>query len=659
MAKMSSLKESWLLSVIKIAAVIFRALPFRVSLWIARGVGTVGYYVSVKKRRVVYGNLKTVFAPCKSPVEIRAITKKVFVNYCQSFVEILCLPKMQRLGFEHFVGLENREIALRALSKGKGLILLAVHTGNWELASALSSSIGHAYNMVANQHSKTPRIDALLNKYRAVSGGKVIPTNGLTIRNIIRALRNNEIVTLVLDQGGSDGVVVKFMGKTASLSSGAIRLGIKYGVPVCPVWMKRVGVAKQVLTYFEPLDLSAYKDTAKDNLEAMDRAATIFGQKIQEYPDEYMWFYRVFKYSDESHVVILDDGKAGHLRQSQATAQLLRSVLNQRGKRVVEQTIRVAFQSSSKQKWFSVLAFLSQAFGFLCREELLAFFLTPTSYQELIKVRPDFVIACGSMVGSVNFFIKRCYNTKAICLLKPGPIAWKYFDLVIAPEHDRPSVFKTKFALTKAALNLVTPEYLKNQSALLLNRYSHLKNSVRMKIGVLLGGNTRGVVYNENQIRLLLRQIKEAASHFNADILITTSRRTPAAVDAVVSKEMRSFERCVLCIIANDYNVPEAVGGILALSDLLIVSGDSISMVSEAVTSGKRTIVFRPSGHFDQQRPGRKYDRFVLGLNAGGYLLACTVKDLSMTIHNMMTNKFAFKSLADQPTVRQAVEEIV
>ena len=109
MAKMSSSNESYLLSVIKIAAAVFRALPFALSLWIARAVGWFGYYLLPKKREVVYANLRTVFAGRKTPQEIHRITKNIFSNFAQSFVELLCLPKIKRLDFKRFVKLQGRE----------------------------------------------------------------------------------------------------------------------------------------------------------------------------------------------------------------------------------------------------------------------------------------------------------------------------------------------------------------------------------------------------------------------------------------------------------------------------------------------------------------------------------------------------------------------
>src|SRR5208283_2731741 len=98
--------------------------------------------------------------------------------------------------------------------------------------------------------------------------------------------------------------------------------------------------------------------------------------------------------------------------------------------------------------------------------------------------------------------------------------------------------------------------------------------------------------FDDIQIRQLIGQIKEAAWHYNADILLTTSRRTPGTIEQIIFRELKNFERCSLCIIANQRNIAEAIGGILGLSDLVIVSGESISMVSEALSSGKPTIVF-------------------------------------------------------------------
>lgn len=660
MKKMSSLSESLLLLAVKAVGVFFQALPFGAAMGLAGAIGTAGYYISPKKRRVMYTNLRTTFAGQKSSRELRQMSKEVFVNLTKSFVELMYLPKMKRLGFERFVTVQGQENIDQAMARGKGAIFLALHIGNWELGSVTCSTRGYPYNIVANAHSKTPRLDGLLNKYRTIFGAKVIEP-GTATRDIIRALHNNEIVCLVLDQGGKEGTPAPFLGKNASMSTGALRLAMKYGTPICPVRIVRDKSGHHIAYFYPALDMAKDKPTDKDLQEALQKVVGIMEPFVYEHPQEYMWFYKIFKYTTETEVLILNDGRTGHLRQSQTVAEILKSVAAQKNKTVREKTIDIVFKSPKAARVFSVYAFLTQSFNFLRKEDVLRMFLTEESYNALLSVRPDFIISCGSGPGGVSYFLSRCYIAKTICLLKAGLVSWEQFDVVILPQHDRPTVAlrKPRLVLTKAALNLICPEYLKTQSSALLNHYSHLKKNVRTKIGVFLGGDAKGVVFSEVQARSVLRQIKEAALHFNADILLTTSRRTSPEVDAVVAKEMRNFERCALCVIANEFNMPEVVGGIAALSDFLIVSGESISMVSEAVCSGKRTIVFPPAGAYHPHLPANKYDRFVLNLNEEGFLLACSIKDLSSTIADLMRNKFSFKPLSDRLAVRPALEEIL
>jgi mitochondrial fission protein ELM1 len=146
--------------------------------------------------------------------------------------------------------------------------------------------------------------------------------------------------------------------------------------------------------------------------------------------------------------------------------------------------------------------------------------------------------------------------------------------------------------------------------------------------------------------------------HYNADILLTTSRRTPPGVEQIILKELKNFERCGLCIIANQRNIPEAVGGILGLSDLVIVSGESISMVSEALSSGKNTIVFSPGEPYGD-KPRDKYEDFVLKLNDQGYLMITSVKDLSAKIAQLLSRKINLKTLDDKNNIQNGLEAIV
>jgi KDO2-lipid IV(A) lauroyltransferase len=655
---MNSFKKSILFAAVKTAAFLFMLLPMGVSLWLGRCLGWTGYHFLSKKRKVVYANLKEVFASERTPSQLQILTKDVFINFVQTVVELLCLPKITRLGLDKFVDLQGKENIDHALQRGKGVIFLALHSGSWELASVVGGVTKGPYHVVANDQSKLPQLDKMLNEYRTIAGAHVI-TSGAAAKDIIRAMHNNEIVSLALDQGGRTGLVVPFLGKTASMSTGAIRLALKYGCAVCPVWIQRSRNGKHSLRVYPALALTETGDIQKDIRINVSKAAHLFEGLIREHPAEYNWFYKVFKYSDRSRIVILDDGRTGHLRQSQAVGRCLREVLKKKGKSVEENIVSLHWRRSWAGSLFSFYVFPAQYLNFLKTEVCLKHFLTNASFGDLMKLKADYVISCGSKAAGVNFILSQNHLAKSICILTPGLISQERFNVMVLPEHDKPKIFRRAHLIKpKVAPNLINAEYLKEQREGLLKHYSHLKGNVRTKFGVLIGGDTNGVKFDETQIRELIGQIKEAAVHYNADILLTTSRRTPAVIEQAIVKELKDFERCGLCIIANQRNIAEAVGGILDLSDLVIVSGESISMVSEALSSGRRTIVFSPRGPY-RDKPRDKYEDFVLKLNDQGYLLLTSVNDMRVKIAQLLSRKITLNTFDDQGIIKSGLEAIV
>ena len=73
--------------------------------------------------------------------------------------------------------------------------------------------------------------------------------------------------------------------------------------------------------------------------------------------------------------------------------------------------------------------------------------------------------------------------------------------------------------------------------------------------------------------------------------MITTSRRTSANVERFLKSHLAGQPACRLLVIANEDNPSYAAGGMMGLADLLIVTEDSLAMISEAVGTGKRVIV--------------------------------------------------------------------
>lgn len=657
---MKSFSESLIYHSVRLFGVCMRCLPPAIAFGIGRFVGTGAYYFDLRHKTVACANLRKAFAGSKSSAEIAAITKKLFQNYGQNFIDLFRMPLITPQNFDRWVTVEGKENVEECLKDGKGAIVLAMHFGSWELASLSCVMMGLPYKVIVKAQTKYSRLDELLNWYRSC-GGFVILSRGMGTRDFVRSLKNNEVIGMVVDQGGRDGVLAPFFGRSASMSVGAIRMGLKWGVPICLSIIHREKDSRHRMIIRKRLELVTTGDMERDIQSNLAKVAKIMEEYIGQYPSEYMWFYKIWKYSDEANIAILDDGRMGHLRQSQAVAAALQKALTERRIKSKVAVVPIAFRSKPLSRFFSVLVCIVHPFFYQGRLGFLKKFLTEESYDRVMKITTDFIVSCGSAVAGVNHLLSGDHNAKSIVVLKPGILNYRRFDLVILPQHETPAGESkdVHVAITKAAPNLVTTEYQEEQKEQLLKQYSHLKGNLRLKIGLFIGGDSKNILLTEQQIKTLIHQITEAAREINADILATTSRRTPPAIEQMLQKRLRTNAHCPLLIVAGRDEVPSAVGGILGLADINVVSGDSISMISEAASSGKDTIVFTPEMKERSSKGTNKHEQFIERMNAQGFILSTDVKDIGHAIYNVAKNKIRTRKLDDNQTILEAVRKVI
>ena len=139
----------------------------------------------------------------------------------------------------------------------------------------------------------------------------------------------------------------------------------------------------------------------------------------------------------------------------------------------------------------------------------------------------------------------------------------------------------------------------------------------------------------------------------DAELLITTSRRTSSVAECLLKEEFLNYHRCKLLIIANEKNIPEAVGGILALSKIIITSPESISMISEAVNSRKYVLVF------NSPNLSKKHRRFLNYFAKNKYIYLVDAYNLAKKIEEIWSNRPKIHTLGDNLKVCEAIKKIL
>ncbi|MDD4940929.1 MAG: ELM1/GtrOC1 family putative glycosyltransferase [Candidatus Omnitrophica bacterium] len=606
---------------LKTAGPVLRSLHPRAAFWIGRRLGEIVYTFDVRHRVRAYANLRAAFGDTRAPQELAGLTLQYYRSFGQNIVEIFLIPVIDREYARKYVSIDGLEHVAEAFRRGKGVFFVSVHEGSWELSSILAQQLNIPFSLFVREQ-KMPRLNGLLNTYRRAKGCRIIRREDQA-RELIRLIRANESCGMSIDQGGRTGVGVRFFGKDASMAPGAVRLALKYDAALVPVFSSRTSGPCIKLTIEPPVKLKRTGDDEEDIRTNLQDLAGLFEGHLRRQPQEYLWHYRIWKYSRSRDILVLSDGKTGHVRQAQALARIVSGYLKEKG---IETRIREV-SVGVKHHAFRALLAVSGIFTnrITCQGCLscLRRTLTAGSYRGLAAVRCDIIISCGSSLAVLNRIMAIENQAKSFVIMKPGRLPLRFFDLAVIARHDRPPTARN-VVVTQGALNLIDSGYLAEQGQRLREHIGTSSLSAPV-IGMLLGGDAKGFRLTAPMVREVSGHISAAVRELNGTLLATTSRRTSSEAEDALKKTFAADERCKFLLIASERNYDFGVGGILDVSDIVVISPESISMVSEAASAATHVVVFRAPGL------SRKHRAVLADLERGGFIhlaLPATMKSV-------------------------------
>ncbi len=220
---------------------------------------------------------------------------------------------------------------------------------------------------------------------------------------------------------------------------------------------------------------------------------------------------------------------------------------------------------------------------------------------------PDLVIGAGRRIYPVMRYLKKKSGgrTKIVQLMNPGFAGFTEADLIVLPMHDE---YKGKAATvlqTLGAPHRVTQERLKEE---LEHWRPVLEKYAQPRVSVIVGGATKKAPFTEDMARNLAVSVLAMEP---ASILVTTSRRTPKEV-VYILKRMFPASKTFFYQFGDKAENPYF--GLLAWGSKIVVTGDSMSMCSEACASGVPVFIFAPEGTM-----GKKHRLFHQQLYKSGY----------------------------------------
>ncbi len=286
--------------VFKFFVLLARLLPFKIVQRLGKLFGIFMFNFIPYRKKVALENLKKSF-PEKSDEEIRRILKLAYVNLGITFFEFMGFANLKISDFDGFVKLENFDVVVEALKKGKGLILMSGHFGNWELSAiATGIKIGKPLNVIVKKQ-RNKFVDREINKWRCWFGNKVIPMEK-AFRESLRILSEGGIVALLADQSApKEGLYVNFLGRPASTFTGPAIMSIRTGAPIV------MGFAIREENYgyrivLEKIDFTPSESEDENIIKLTQLHTSILEKYIRLYPDHWLWFHRRWKHQPPSEM---------------------------------------------------------------------------------------------------------------------------------------------------------------------------------------------------------------------------------------------------------------------------------------------------------------------------------------------------------------------
>ncbi|MFN2463742.1 MAG: lysophospholipid acyltransferase family protein [Candidatus Dormibacteria bacterium] len=223
-----------------LARAFFGGLPRRASYTIMAVVGWVVATIFPSRVAGLRQNLEHVL-PTATPAQITDLMQRNAKNYGKFWVDLFKMPRLSREYKNSLATVDGWENLEAVMERGQGCICVTIHMGGWEGCTSLWGTRSPWRTGLIAEVLEPPALWRQILKLRESSGLTVIPLGRTAPREILRRLKNNEMVVGAIDRDllGS-GRSFPFFGGTISVPTGLIEVAQRTGAGILPVTCYRL-----------------------------------------------------------------------------------------------------------------------------------------------------------------------------------------------------------------------------------------------------------------------------------------------------------------------------------------------------------------------------------------------------------------------------------
>jgi KDO2-lipid IV(A) lauroyltransferase len=272
---------------------------------LTRSIGNLFYLLMPETKKAVKKNLEMIIGEGWGKKEIPAIARRTFQNYGQYLFDYMVMHRLSAENKDTIVEKElGQEYMIEALERGKGVICITPHLGNWELGGMLLAFKGcDLYVLTLDELD--PKTKDFRERMRVGKGIKNIYIDDkhhtpAAILEVVKVLKENKVVAMLGDRpGGANTIELNFFGHRTRFPVGVATLAMATGAAVLPVFVvlqkggKYWGIIERPI-YFES---ASRHNRGRQIRRGMQELVRIFERYIGEYPDQWYNFYPYWSHS--------------------------------------------------------------------------------------------------------------------------------------------------------------------------------------------------------------------------------------------------------------------------------------------------------------------------------------------------------------------------
>ena len=260
--------------------------------WLGRLLGRLTWpLVPARRKTLAQDNIKLCLQVNEQ--EARRIARASWERFGPMLFEVLRFPVLKQHMAE-YVTIEGGEKLREGLALGRGCVIAAAHSGNWELQGGALASAGFPIVGVAMKQREAA-MDRFINEYRRLVGMHITYKTG--VREMFKMLQEGWAIGLIMDQDTSrhDGIVLDFFGRKTNCVTGPASIARFRDVPIFPIFITREANGHHRILVHDAVFVEKTQDKQEDIRRTTAQLTKIIEGHIRRYPEEWFWLHDRWK----------------------------------------------------------------------------------------------------------------------------------------------------------------------------------------------------------------------------------------------------------------------------------------------------------------------------------------------------------------------------